>query len=225
MHPLYNPQAWQFVYNPQASAALLESSGWQDLDADPLTPRTSTGVPGLADGTSLRLVYLVSLDAREQAVAQAIQAALAQCGIDLQLEALPLQEFLAPGPDGPVFGRRFELAQYAWMVTLEPPCSLYLSSEIPGPYPDAPKGWGGVNSGGYSNPEYDQACRPALFSLPDLAAHQAAHSGPTVYAEDLLPSTFLARENPVDGYVRINPILLTTSCNLEEWDYAEGCQE
>jgi peptide/nickel transport system substrate-binding protein len=130
-----------------------------------------------------------------------------------------------------VFGRRFELAQYAWMVTLEPPCSLYLSSEIPGPYPDAPKGWGGVNSGGYSNPEYDQACRTALFSLPDLAGHQAAHfQAQAIYAEDLpsIPLFWHGKillSRPDMCGISPHPSPDNVLQSLEEWDYAEGCQE
>ena len=93
-----------------------------------------------------------------------------QCGIQLEILSQPAEQYLAAGPDGPVFGRQFDLAQFAWMTAVEPPCSLYLTNEIPGPYPDYPKGWGGVNASGYSNAQYDQACLDALYSLADHAS-------------------------------------------------------
>ena len=94
--------------------------------------------------------------------------------------------YLAPGPDGPIFGRSFDLAQFAWTTSFEPPCNLYLTSEIPGPYPDFPKGWGGVNASGYSNPEFDQACDNALFSLSDSAQHRPEHfKAQQIFSEDL----------------------------------------
>ena len=55
---------------------------------------------------------------------------------------------------------------------MEPACFLYTSEEIPGPYPQYPKGWGGANASGYSNLQFDLACRQALNSLPDAARTQ-----------------------------------------------------
>ena len=100
---------------------------------------------------------------------------LGQCGIRTKIIAQPVQEFLAPGPDGPVFGRSFDLAQFAWAGSFVPACNLYLTSEITGPYPDFPKGWGGMNASGYTNPQFDAACGNALFSLADAPQHRSEH--------------------------------------------------
>ena len=141
---------------------------------------------GVLDGTPFEVEYLVSSESQPQADALAIQEMLGKCGIRTKIIAQQPGEFLAPGPDGPVFGRSFELAQFAWATSLEPPCNLYLSSEIPGPYPEFPKGWGGVNASGYTNPEYDQACDNALFSLPDSTQHRPEHfQAQQIFSEDL----------------------------------------
>ena len=76
--------------------------------------------------------------------AQMVQTDLKQCGLQVESTPQPAEVYLAAGPEGLVFGRQFDLAQFAWMTAVEPPCSLYLTNEIPGPYPDTPKGWGGV---------------------------------------------------------------------------------
>jgi len=174
-NPLDNPDVQHYTFDLQNASDLLASVGWQDSDNDPATPRVAQGVAGIPDGTSFEVEYLVSSDSQAQADALAIQEMLGRCGIRTRIIAQQPDIVLAPGPDGPVFGRSFDLAQFAWTTSFEPPCSLYLSSEIPGPYPDFPKGWGGVNASGYSNPEFDQACDNALFSLPDSAQHRPEH--------------------------------------------------
>jgi peptide/nickel transport system substrate-binding protein len=185
-HPLYNPDAKHYTYNPQAASDLLATAGWLDADHDPSTPRIAHEVNGVADGTSFTLQYLTADDAEHQAAAQLVKADLQKCGIQVNIDQEPVQQYLVGGPDGPVFGRAFDLAQFAWTTSLEPPCTLYLSTEIPGPYPDYPLGWGGVNAGGYGNPAYDQACLDATYSLPDLPQNAQEHAeAQAIFAEDL----------------------------------------
>jgi len=185
-NPLYNPQVQQYGFDPAAASAMLEAAGWLDPDGNPLAPRLAKGVPGVSDGTLFEVDYLVSPDTREQADAKAIQKNLQTCGIATTIVTQDVQEYLAPGPEGKVFGRAFDLAQFAWAATLEPPCYLYLTSQIPGPYPEYPRGWGGANASGYSNLPFDQACQEALFSLPDNAQHQAAHfKAQEIFSQDL----------------------------------------
>jgi peptide/nickel transport system substrate-binding protein len=174
-NPLYDPNNQVYAYNPQQGSTLLEAAGWHDADNNPATPRLAQGVTDVPDGTLFDVQYLVSSDEASLAIAESIQGMLKQCGIGIEIVSQQPAEYLAPGPDGPVFGRSFDLAQFAWAASLEPPCNLYLTSEIPGPYPEYAKGWGGANASGYSSPEFDQACENALFTLPDSPLHQTAH--------------------------------------------------
>jgi len=185
-HPLYNPDVAQYGYDPQAGADRLSAAGWLDLDADPSTPRTAQSVTGVPDGTAFIVDYLVSPDATQTAAAQLIQGWLAECGLQVNVIIQDPQVFLAAGPEGPVFGRQFDLTQFGWVTSVEPPCDLYLTSEIPGPYPDYALGWGGVNAAGYSSLTYDEVCSNALYSLADQPLHAAAHAQAQVlFAEDL----------------------------------------
>ena len=146
VHPLYNPDVKHYPFDMQAASDLLTSSGWLDIDNDPATPRIAQGIEGITDGTVFSVQYLVSDEVERKTAAQMIQADLQRCGIQVEVLSQPAETYLAAGPDGPVFGRQFDLAQFAWMTAIEPPCSLYLTKEIPGPYPDYLKGWGGVNA-------------------------------------------------------------------------------
>jgi peptide/nickel transport system substrate-binding protein len=138
------------------------------------------------------------------------------------------EALFAPGPDGLVFGRRFDMAQFAWPASLQPACSLYIASEIPGPYPQYPKGWGGANETGYSNPEFDQACQQAWLSLPDFPEYADAHrQAQAIFAEDLpvLPLyvhlTWAAMRPDLCG-VDLQAPVESALWNLEVWDYGEN---
>lgn len=228
-HPLYNSEATHYSYDPEAAAQLLTAAGWLDVDNDPSTPRIAQGVSGVADGTAFSVQFLTSDDAEHQTVAQMIQADLKVCGIQVNNTFQPVQKYLASGPEGPVFGRSFDLAQFAWETALEPPCYLYLTSEIPGPYPEYPIGWGGVNAAGYSDPAFDQACEDAMFSLPDSEQHRSAHLlAQEIFSEQLPALPLYARSELVVTRPDFCNIASTSAVdsalwNLERFNYGSGC--
>lgn len=185
-HPLYASGLSQYAFDPDAAEELLNLAGWVDQDNDPTTPRTALGVPSIPDGTQFELTYLVSTDAERQETAKMVQTSLAACGIKVNLDLLQPADYLAVGPDGPVFGRNFDMAQFALPVLLMPPCQFFTSAEITGPYPTFPKGWGGMNVSGYRNLSFDQACQSARATLPETTEYQSAHAqAQTIFAQDL----------------------------------------
>ncbi|MFZ6030740.1 MAG: ABC transporter substrate-binding protein [Chloroflexota bacterium] len=185
-HPLHAPGLPQYAFDPQAASELLQQVGWVDSDNDPSTPRTSLGVPDLADGTPLEFPYLVAPDAERSAAAQIIQESLAQCGVKADVVFQEPAGYLAAGPAGPVFGRDFAMAQFALPVTLSPACAFFTQAEIPGPYPAFQKSWAGMNVTGHASPALDAACQRARTALPGSPAHQAAHfEAQAVFAQEL----------------------------------------
>ena len=113
-----------------------------------------------------------------------------------------------------------------------PPCRLAfftLPAEIPGPYPQSPKGWGGANASGYSNPAFDQACQQALSSLPDDAGYKEAQSqAQEIFAEDLpaiplyLRLDLVATRPDMCG-VTLDPSAESALWNLEAFNYGASC--
>ena len=67
-----------------------------------------------------------------------------------------------PGPDGPVFGRKFDLVQFSWEASPRPNCLLYSSAQVPG----ANNQWTGANITGLTSPEFDAACAAAYWARP-----------------------------------------------------------
>jgi ABC-type oligopeptide transport system substrate-binding subunit len=90
--------------------------------------------------------------------------------VELRVKWYAPQVLVEVWPGGPLFGRRFDLASFPWRAGFEPPCELYLSSDIPNE-----SVVGGVNHLGYSNPEFDAACLRARRAF-DKTTMRAAHA-------------------------------------------------
>jgi len=180
-HPLYpDDELVHWDYDPEASMALLEEVGWVDEDESGV--RHARGIQGVLTGTPFEITLLTSADdSLSQQVARIVRAHLADCGIRVNLESRPSSDFLAAGPDGPFFGRQFDLAETTWWFDLAPPCDHYLSSEIP----DRDR-WYGGNPSGYSNPDYDVACQAGLQALPGTPEYEEYHQeAQIIFAEEL----------------------------------------
>ena len=229
-HPQYTDAVETYPFDPEAAARLLDSVGWLDEDGNPDTPRVARGVSGIPDGTPFRPGLIIADDPEKQQLAGLISDSLRRCGIQLEVHSGSWETTFASGPDGPVFGRRFDLAQFAWISSLEPPCFLYTTAEIPGPYPQFPKGWGGANASGFSSPEYDRACALARQTLPEMPEYQQANEQAQILFSQELPALPLywrqkmVAMRPDFCGVMVDPSTDSALWNLELFDYGEGCQ-
>ncbi len=132
-HPLFNPNVAHYSFDVEAGSALLEEIGWVDEDADPGTPRHYQGnVDGIPQGMALEFNYWTTIAPQRQQVSQILADSLARCGIKVNIQLWDSGDFFATGADGPLFGRQFDIGQFAWSTGIEPPCDLYLSEAIPG---------------------------------------------------------------------------------------------
>jgi peptide/nickel transport system substrate-binding protein len=229
-HTLFNSDVNIYEFNPSGALELLASIGWVDYDQNPDTPLTSVGIEGLPDGTVFEFDYLIPDDMERQQAAKIIKSSLAQCGIKANLDVQDWEQFLSPGPDGQVFGRTFEMTQFAWAESQTSACFLFKSEEISGPYPEFAKGWGGSNLAGYNNPEFDQACRTARNTLPDLDENRQAHYLAQTIFFDELPAIPLYWQPKL---MAMRPDMCSVSSGreivfnlavVESFNYHEGCE-
>lgn len=165
-HPLYAHDAATWRYDPAAGQELLTSAGWYDVDGDSV--REAHSVPGIPEGAPFEVTYLTTDDPARVQTAQLVQAYLSLCGIRVSVEIQSPQMLFAPGPEGALFGRRFDLAQFAWRVGADPLCDLFLSGHIPGE-----GDWERPNVAGFLDDAYDAACLSALEAFPDSAEYAA----------------------------------------------------
>ena len=157
--------------------ALLDEVGWRDLDGDPATPRAAQNVPGVNNLTALSLKLYTSRNALHQNTAALIVEKLSACGVQVDWQALPVAELYAPGPEGVLFGRNFDLALVSWQAGPEPLCALYRSNATP----SEANFWVGTNLAGFQDSSFEAACAdleqgeglalsyPAAALLPQLS--------------------------------------------------------
>lgn len=147
-HPLYEQAGLnQYTYDPERGRALLAEAGVSSLPATLLT---------LPQG---------------QAVAAQIAADLGQCGFSVTVSEVDPALFFAASEESPVFGRRFDLAVFAWSSNAQPACHLFMSREIP----TSQTLWQGFNVTGYQNEAFDAACLQAQRAAPGMAQYEAGH--------------------------------------------------
>ena len=111
--PLYNSIATTYSYDVAAANTLLQNAGWLDIDNDPSTARQAWGVQNVPDGTRFEINYITTAAAQRVQVSSSLADSLAQCGIKVNIDYLDQAVLYAAGPDGLLFGRNFDLAEFA----------------------------------------------------------------------------------------------------------------
>jgi peptide/nickel transport system substrate-binding protein len=181
-HPLYAGDALTtWGYASTAGQTLLATAGWYDEDGNGV--REAHNIPGIPDGTPFQVTYHTTSDPLRVQTAQLIQTYLAECGIQVNLETLPQETLFAPGPEGVLFGRKFDLAQFSWRAISSPLCDLFLSDQIP----NAGQ-WDKPNVTGFLDDAYDTACISALEALPGSGEYVAGHTEAQRIFSERLPA-------------------------------------
>jgi peptide/nickel transport system substrate-binding protein len=225
-HPLHNGNLQTYQFDPASGRQILERVGWLDHDNDPSTPRRSLGVTNVPSGTPLVLNYLTTTATQRRQVVEIITQSLAECGIGVNPVYYSASDFYAQGPTGPLFGRQFDLAEYAIAVnSFEPQCSWFTTDQTP----KESNNWVGTNVSGFSDPDFDTACeqaRQVLPTDPEYALHQQAQA---TFAS-ILPSIPLymrlkiaAARNDFCGFT-LDASSDYALADLELFDYGDGCR-
>ena len=213
-HPQYaGNQLVRYDYDPAAALDLLEEIGWRDEDGDGV--REAHEVTGIQNGTPLSVTLLTNSDhlAHERS-ARILVENLAACGIQLGVTYMPADELFADGPDGPVFGREFDLALFSWLNDLDAPCWLYLSTEIP----SAENWWATSNNPGYANTDYDAYCLAALAAFPGTASYMRYHEeAQRIFSRELPVLPLYTVPKLVAVRPGVNGVILDSTEYLDLW--------
>lgn len=225
--PYYPAEIQAVKFDPTEGARLLAEVGWVDTDADSATPRTAQSVAGVPDGTPFSITYQTTDSPLRQKAAAWLAASLGQCGIQVQVETGISGELFAGGPEGDIFGRKFDLVQFTWVGGTQSPCYLYETNQIPA----AGNLWIGANVTGFSNEEFDAACRSLRETRPEETELLKTRSAEVsrLFAEQIpvIPLYYSIKITAarldmcgvqVDGSARSN------LWNLESYNYGGGCK-
>jgi peptide/nickel transport system substrate-binding protein len=183
-------------------------------------------VPGVPTGTPLTLNYWTTSATQRRQATEILSQSLAQCGIAVVAKYYDPQEFYAAGPEGPLFGRKFDLAQFAMGTTgFAPPCDWFTTPEIP----NVDNKWVGTNVSGYSSPDFDAACAVASASLPDTPEYKTAQDRAQFLFSSDLPGIPLywrlkvAAARPDMCALTLDPTSVSDLWNVEAWNYGSEC--
>ena len=184
-HPAFDTNISVIPFDPEIGISLLEQAGWQDSDDDPSTPRRAINTRNVAYNTQLILDYKTTSTTQRRQIAAILESSLAECGIGLNVEFLSPNDLYAPGPGGPLFGRQFDLAEYALGTEgIEPPCTWFESDGIP----TEENSWSGANITGFHDDDYDAACRSARASMKDDNAYLTEYRQTQIIMSEKLPA-------------------------------------
>jgi len=224
-HPLHNGNIQTYAFNPAEGNKILDQIGWLDHDKDAATPRQTTGVTNVPNDTPLVINYVTSSATQRRQVAEILTGSLAQCSIGLNITYLSASDLYVQGPVGPLFGRHFDLAEYAIGVnSIEPQCSWFTSTQIP----TEANNWIGTNLSGYENAAFDAACINALQALPEDPAYASHQEAQAIFASEL-PSIPLyqrlraAATRPDFCGFSLDPVSTYALTDLESFDYGSAC--
>jgi len=218
------------TYDPVSASAVLDAAGWKDYDSNPATPRVAYGVDNVPDGTVFSLNLATTTNTKNTQIAELIKTSLSACGIQTAVSAVPSSELYAEGPEGILFGRKFDLAFISWNVSDALPCELFEGEEIP----SESNYWIGENDGGgnitgYKNPEFDNLCTVARFGStdPETALNVQIQMGKILDQETPFVSLFFDART----YIVNSTLCFSGEKNsekypyssLEYWDFRDTC--
>ncbi len=215
-HPLYPGDTAVYPYDPALGNALLDEVGFLDDDNDGIREYVESTRPfsitlQMTDNSPLRLT----------AVEQFTQN-MADCGIQVSINAFHPTRFYSAETDGVIFRRQFDMAAFPWLLELVPACQLYVSRNMPGPDFRGFIGWQASNVTGFRNNAFNEACDAAQNALYGTAEYEAAHQDALrIFADELPILPLFARVKVAIAHPSVQNIQLDTAEDSDWWTVAE----
>ena len=220
-HPLTPEDLQEWPYDPDKANALLDEAGYLDFAEDGRRQDVSSGVPmtitlGTNSESSMRL-----------RITEMMRENMADCGIPVETYDQTAGTWYASGPQGRLFGRRFDLASFAWLAQVLPDCGLYTGSNITGPEEFGFGGWQNVNVTGWSNERFNEVCDQALDAMPGGEGYEAfQQEALRIFADEvpaipLFTNYKIAAVGPRVLGVDLDSSQRSLLWNIFEWDLDE----
>jgi peptide/nickel transport system substrate-binding protein len=220
-HPLAPGDLNSWAYDPAAANALLDEAGYLDFAGDGRRQDVTSGVPMTVTlGTN-------NEDRLRMRITEIFAENMAECGIPVVRYDRPAGTWFSPGPEGPLFGRKFDLAALAWLSQVIPDCTIFTTENIPGPQEFDFGGWDAPNVSGWSDEAYDAACLTAVRALPGGDGYEENMREALRIFNEQLPSLPLFTGYKVVAVrlgvenVKPDPNQASSLWNIAEWDLTE----
>jgi peptide/nickel transport system substrate-binding protein len=176
-------QLTRYEYNPHVARALFDEAGFVDIDGDGMREQgfdyDSDGV--LESGAPITLTLLTTQDTPlRSAIAERFQADMAHIGLAVAIREQPASELYSP--NGMLFRRQFEIAQFAWIASPTPHgFELWGCAAIP----RATNNWSGSNLTGWCRREANEAIVAATTALDGRTRYESYVLHQQLFSEDI----------------------------------------
>jgi peptide/nickel transport system substrate-binding protein len=195
-----------FPFDPAKGLELLAKNGWTDTDGD--------GILDNGNGQKLSFVHSTKMNNMRQLTTQNIQQQLLEnCKIETTIAGYG-SEYWDPGPDGLVWGRQYDLGEWTTSTGVEPPCNMYITTQIP----NEVNGWNSNNAAGFSNADFDAACTLALNTTDPVIKQQQHALAQKIFSE-LLPVIPLFNRAKICVVASgVEGVIMDPTANSELWN-------
>jgi peptide/nickel transport system substrate-binding protein len=214
-----------YAFDPDMARQILDDVGFTGdgirTAAADITCTITTGVDGATEdklipaGTPLSFAVNTTEGNRmREQTTLLFQQNMTDIGIEIELEYMPANVFFADGPDGPLFGRRFDLGEFAWLTGVQPPVGLYYCTEIP----SEENSWAGQNETGWCNPEYDRVGKQASSTLEREASLPLYAEAQRIFTDELPVLPLFARVKVMATAQNVVNFAPNATVNSELWN-------
>jgi peptide/nickel transport system substrate-binding protein len=206
-HPLYAPKdkIVTYPYNREKARQLLREAGWT-INKDGWLEK---------GGALLEVTLQTSAGSRvREQITQLFQQQMNELGIKVKLDYLPSNVLTAQAPDGPLFGRRFDLAEFAWLTGVEPPGDIYTCVDIP----SAENRWAGHNLTGWCNKRYDEAVNKAKSTLDKDEQKKYWAEAQQIFMQELPALPLFARLKVAAARPNVSGLIVDPTEDSEMWN-------
>jgi peptide/nickel transport system substrate-binding protein len=230
-------QLVSYAYDAAKAGEMLDALGFTEKDAEgyrsaaqEIKCTITTGLDGatkeqvIPAGTKLELTLNTTAgNTMRQDTTLLFQQNMKDIGVKVNLDYLDANVFFQDGPDGPLFGRRFDLGEFAWLTGVQPPVNLYFCTEIP----SEENSWAGQNETGWCNPKYDQAGKTASTTLERAESLPMYYEAQKYFMDELPVMPLFARVKVMATSPNLvnfepNPTVNSETWNIETWGFKEG---
>ena len=167
-------QLTRYRYDPARASALLDAAGVKDTNGD--------GIREASGGKPISMTVLTADTPLAVEIGRRVEQNLRAVGLSLRTKALPVDALYSP--TGPLFRRQFQLAEFAWIGSVEPNgLPIWSCAAIP----SQENGFTGNNFGGWCFDQAETALRAAASAL-DPRARAAAYLHQQQFWTQQMPS-------------------------------------
>lgn len=211
-------------YDPETGRALLREGGWDLVEGESGPLQRARVAFGVEPGTIFSVSLAAAGGSLPRAVGERIQADLAACGIQVEVEHLEAGELFKAWPEGPLFGRRANMGLWAWPNHIVPACEMFMGRERAGEGRPL-----GINASGLQYDEFDRACQRTMIASPGSDAYAQAVEDTQDLFRALIPAVPLYSRPRLLAYrpeicgVQLDSSSLTGFWNMEAIAAGEAC--